>query len=329
MLPLIDIRRPKKQVLAHLPLSAAPQRVREAAARLSVGDHQLPQFAGFPCGGEDVVEVQNDRDDDSEAMHGRRHSATVQAAGHALRFRHSNGISWRVRRGGNSYVVLASSRVDPTKQEVIGWWTRSEDSADNNNSSSRAISPELVTWCFVANGLVLANMHGSAIYVRSGAAELLDRKPSVGHVRFEEALCLTAVFVVGIDMFGRPPEIGKSSTDKSEDSENEVQDQGLRPLVQRSHSTSSLIGLNHRSRSEPSYPLHTDIADDIANQKQQNQEQSRQGLHQKVVTQHMSLPISRTFDDKMLTRVGSSLMRRGLTMLKSGARRKPSWTSVA
>ncbi|KAK9380863.1 uncharacterized protein V2V93DRAFT_313529, partial [Kockiozyma suomiensis] len=176
MLPLIDIRRPKKQVLAHLPLSAAPQRVREAAARLS-------------------------------AMHGRRHSATVQAAGHALRFRHSNGISWRVRRGGNSYVVLASSRVDPTKQEVIGWWTRSEDSADNNNSSSRAISPELVTWCFVANGLVLANMHGSAIYVRSGAAELLDRKPSVGHVRFEEALCLTAVFVVGIDMFGRPPEI--------------------------------------------------------------------------------------------------------------------------
>ncbi|KAK7206251.1 hypothetical protein BZA70DRAFT_128439 [Myxozyma melibiosi] len=305
MMPMMDIKRPKKQVLTQLPLAAAPLRVRHAAARISVHDHQLPQFAGFPC-------------DDGES----KRSAVVHASGHTLRFRHSNGTVWRVRRDGASFVVYSSSRLEPNTHHVVGWWSKPDHAAKRDDSC----------WSFVAHGRVMATMRNARIEV-SQYADLISHRGYVGCLRFEEALCLTAIFIAGVEVFGVPPEV--DSQHPLSITQTESLTSTLSASMLRSHSTSTLLGLNHRLIPEqstvpplPSFDKMTTTTTKNSSSKTQHANEGKAA----VISRHRSLPVGAGIDEVLMTLIGpAGLMTRGWSLLRRGSTtgRKASNVAVA
>ncbi|KAK9388776.1 hypothetical protein V1515DRAFT_595979 [Lipomyces mesembrius] len=142
------------------------------------------------------------------------HASVLHASGHELKFGHSSGLTWRVRTDGAGPGVLIIAVSERDGHKTLGRWTPSNLGAAGMRPSPTSVSSHLsgeTSWHFVAKGEVLATLHGNRVDIAPAAAEI-SRKGYLGHLRFEEAIVLSSVFIENIHIFGRPPQVEPEHT---------------------------------------------------------------------------------------------------------------------
>ncbi|KAK9477117.1 hypothetical protein V1514DRAFT_334912 [Lipomyces japonicus] len=118
----------------------------------------------------------------------------LSAAGFDLKLTRSASQVWHVRSdddNNDDLAVYVCNESSP-RDQLLGRWTRAQDGSK--------------TWHFVSKRQVLAVLSGNRMDITNAAASTHHGQDTyVSGVRFDEALALTAVYVVAVEVFGRPP----------------------------------------------------------------------------------------------------------------------------